>query len=89
MKLWKQKTTMKKEDESDSEKYTEESENSESDEIGIINAQLNNIDLIYEVLDVNSSLPQIGTSDTSLTNIQDSKLDTTKPEKVMGYKAGK
>ncbi|MBW0514827.1 hypothetical protein O181_054542 [Austropuccinia psidii MF-1] len=71
-----------KEEESDSEKDTEESETSESDEI-------NMIDLIYEVLDVNSNLPQVGTSDTSLTNIQDSKLYRTKPEKGMGYTAGK
>ncbi|MBW0570659.1 hypothetical protein O181_110374, partial [Austropuccinia psidii MF-1] len=78
-----------KEEESDSEKNTEESETSESDEINIINAQTNNIDLIYEVLDVNSNLPQVGTSDTSLTNIQDSKLYRTKPEKGMGYTAGK
>ncbi|MBW0580588.1 hypothetical protein O181_120303 [Austropuccinia psidii MF-1] len=42
-----------KEEESDSEKDTEESETSESDEINIINAQINNIYLIYEVLDVN------------------------------------
>ncbi|MBW0519436.1 hypothetical protein O181_059151 [Austropuccinia psidii MF-1] len=44
-----------KEEESDSEKETEESETSESDEINIINAQINNIDIIYEVLDVNSN----------------------------------
>ncbi|MBW0557418.1 hypothetical protein O181_097133 [Austropuccinia psidii MF-1] len=50
-----------KEEESDSEKDTEESETSESDEI-------NNIDLMYELLDVNSNLPQVGTSDTKLTN---------------------
>ncbi|MBW0561590.1 hypothetical protein O181_101305 [Austropuccinia psidii MF-1] len=78
-----------KEEESDSEKDTEESETSESDEINIINAQINNIDLIYEVLDVNSNLPQVGTSDTNLTNIQDAKLYRTKPEKEMGYIAGK
>ncbi|MBW0525232.1 hypothetical protein O181_064947 [Austropuccinia psidii MF-1] len=78
-----------KEEESDSEKDTEESETSESDEINIINAKINNIDLIYEVLDVNSNLPQVGTSDTSLTNIQDPKLYRTKPAKGMGYTAGK
>ncbi|MBW0522960.1 hypothetical protein O181_062675, partial [Austropuccinia psidii MF-1] len=78
-----------KEEESDSEKDTEESETSESDEINIINAQINNIDLIYEVLDVNSNSPQVGTSDTSLTNIQDAKLYRTKPAKGMGYTAGK
>ncbi|MBW0504972.1 hypothetical protein O181_044687 [Austropuccinia psidii MF-1] len=72
-----------KEEESDSEKDTEESEISESDEINIINAQINNIDLIYEVLDVNSNLPQVGTSDTSLTNIQDAKFYRTKPAKGM------
>ncbi|MBW0590409.1 hypothetical protein O181_130124 [Austropuccinia psidii MF-1] len=42
-----------KEEEYDSEKETEESETSESDEINIINSQINNIDFIYEVLDVN------------------------------------
>ncbi|MBW0499445.1 hypothetical protein O181_039160 [Austropuccinia psidii MF-1] len=63
-----------KEEESDSEKDTEESETSESDEINTINAQINNIDLIYEVLDVNSNLPQVGTSYTSLTKIQDAKF---------------
>ncbi|MBW0549759.1 hypothetical protein O181_089474 [Austropuccinia psidii MF-1] len=78
-----------KEEESDSEKETEESETSESDEINIINAQINNIDIIYEVLDVNSNLPQVGTSDTNLTNVQDAKLYQTKPEKGMGYTAGK
>ncbi|MBW0548211.1 hypothetical protein O181_087926 [Austropuccinia psidii MF-1] len=78
-----------KEEESDSEKDTEESESSESDEINIINAQINNIYLIYEVLDFNSKLPQFGTSDTSLTKIQDTKLYRTKPEKGMGYTAGK
>ncbi|MBW0515819.1 hypothetical protein O181_055534 [Austropuccinia psidii MF-1] len=57
--------------------------------MNVINAQINNIDLIYEVLDVNSNLPQVGTSDTSLTNIQDAKLYRTKPAKGMGYTAGK
>ncbi|MBW0518093.1 hypothetical protein O181_057808 [Austropuccinia psidii MF-1] len=42
-----------KEEESHSEKDTEESKTSESDEISINNAQINDIDLIYEVLDVN------------------------------------
>ncbi|MBW0572142.1 hypothetical protein O181_111857, partial [Austropuccinia psidii MF-1] len=78
-----------KEEESDAEKDTEESETFESDEINVINAQINTIDLIYEVLDVNSTLPQVGTSDTSLINIQDAKLYRTKPEKGMGYTAGK
>ncbi|MBW0562700.1 hypothetical protein O181_102415 [Austropuccinia psidii MF-1] len=78
-----------KEEESDSEKYTEESETSESDEINIITAQINNIDIIYEVLDVNSNLPQVGTSDTNLTNVQDAKLYRAKPEKGMGCTAGK
>ncbi|MBW0505028.1 hypothetical protein O181_044743 [Austropuccinia psidii MF-1] len=78
-----------KEEESDSEKDTEESETSESDEINIINAQINNIDLIYEVLDVNSNLSQAETSDTNLTNIQDAKLYRTKTSKGMGYTAGK
>ncbi|MBW0570189.1 hypothetical protein O181_109904 [Austropuccinia psidii MF-1] len=78
-----------KEEESDSEKETEESESSESDEINIINAQINNIDIIYEVLDVNSNLPQVGTSDTNLTNVQDAKMYRTKPAKGMGYTAGK
>ncbi|MBW0561759.1 hypothetical protein O181_101474 [Austropuccinia psidii MF-1] len=76
-----------KEEESDSEKETEESEASESDEINIINAQINNIDIIYEVLDVNSNLPQAGTSDTNLTNVQDAKLYRTKFKKGMGYTA--
>ncbi|MBW0559806.1 hypothetical protein O181_099521 [Austropuccinia psidii MF-1] len=78
-----------KEEESDSEKDTEESETSESDEINICNVQINNIDLIYEVLDVNSNSPQVGTSDTSLTNIKHAKLYRTKPAKGMGYAAGK
>ncbi|MBW0546055.1 hypothetical protein O181_085770 [Austropuccinia psidii MF-1] len=78
-----------KEEESDSEKETEESETSESDEINIINAQINNIDIIYEVIDVNSNLPQVGTSDTNLTNVQDPKLYRTQPAKGMGYTAGK
>ncbi|MBW0506192.1 hypothetical protein O181_045907 [Austropuccinia psidii MF-1] len=55
-----------KEDESDSEKDTEESETSESYEMNIINGHIHNIELTYEVLDVNSNLPQVGTSDTSL-----------------------
>ncbi|MBW0572866.1 hypothetical protein O181_112581 [Austropuccinia psidii MF-1] len=42
-----------KEEESYSEKDTEESETSESDENNIINAQINNVDLVYKVLDVN------------------------------------
>ncbi|MBW0528430.1 hypothetical protein O181_068145 [Austropuccinia psidii MF-1] len=70
-----------KEHESDDEKDTEESETFLSDEINTINAQMNNIDLKYEVIYVNSNLPQAGTSDTSLTNIQDSELSRTKPEK--------
>ncbi|MBW0494036.1 hypothetical protein O181_033751 [Austropuccinia psidii MF-1] len=78
-----------KEEESDSEKDKEESETSQSDEINTINAQINNIDIIYEVLDVNSNLTQVGTSDTNLTNVQDAKLSRTKPEKGMGYTAGK
>ncbi|MBW0542775.1 hypothetical protein O181_082490 [Austropuccinia psidii MF-1] len=78
-----------KEEESDSERDTEESESSESDEINIINAQINDIDLMYEVLDVNSRLPQFGKSDTKLTNIQDAKLYRTKPAKGMGYTSGK
>ncbi|MBW0486704.1 hypothetical protein O181_026419 [Austropuccinia psidii MF-1] len=78
-----------KEEESASEKATEESQTSESDEINIINAQINNIDILYEVLDFNSNLPQAGTSDTNLTNVQDAKLYRTKPSKGMGYTAGK
>ncbi|MBW0505926.1 hypothetical protein O181_045641 [Austropuccinia psidii MF-1] len=78
-----------KEEGSDSEKDTEESETFESDQVNIINAQMNNIDLLYEVLDFNSSLPQVGTSDTSLRNIQDTGLYRTKPSKAMGYTAGK
>ncbi|MBW0560326.1 hypothetical protein O181_100041 [Austropuccinia psidii MF-1] len=75
-------------EESDSEKDTEESETSESDKTNIISAKINKIFLIYEVLDVNSNLPQVGTSDTSLKNIQDAKLYRTKPEKGMGYTSG-
>ncbi|MBW0463796.1 hypothetical protein O181_003511 [Austropuccinia psidii MF-1] len=78
-----------KEEESASEKDTEESETSESDEINIINAQINHIDLIYKVLDVNANFPQAGTSDTSLTDIQDAKLYRSKPAKGIGYTAGK
>ncbi|MBW0555588.1 hypothetical protein O181_095303 [Austropuccinia psidii MF-1] len=78
-----------KEEESDSEKDTEESETSESDEINIINAQIKNMDIIYEVLGVNSNLPQVGTSETNLTNVQDYKLYRTKPAKGMEYTAGK
>ncbi|MBW0472914.1 hypothetical protein O181_012629 [Austropuccinia psidii MF-1] len=76
-----------KEDESDSEKDTEDSETSASDGISIINAKINNIDLIYAVPDVNLNLPQVGTSDKSLTNIQDTKLHRTKPAKGMRYTA--
>ncbi|MBW0476808.1 hypothetical protein O181_016523 [Austropuccinia psidii MF-1] len=76
-------------EESYSEKDIEESETSGSDEINIINAKIKNIYLIYEVLDVNSSLPQAGKSDTSLTNIQDVTLYRTKPAKGVGYTAGK
>ncbi|MBW0531756.1 hypothetical protein O181_071471 [Austropuccinia psidii MF-1] len=78
-----------KKEESDSEKETEESDTFENDEINIINAQTNNIDLVYEVIDVKSNLPQVGTSDTSRTNIQDAKLHRTKPPKGMQYTAGK
>ncbi|MBW0503938.1 hypothetical protein O181_043653 [Austropuccinia psidii MF-1] len=78
-----------KEEESDSGKYTKESETSESNEIDIINVQINNFNLIYKVLDVNSNLSQVGTSDTSLKNIQDVKLYSTKPEKGMGCTSGK
>ncbi|MBW0465853.1 hypothetical protein O181_005568 [Austropuccinia psidii MF-1] len=78
-----------KEEESDSEKDTQESETSESDEINIINAQINNIDLIYDVLDANSNLPQVGTSETSLKKIQDAKLYRTKLAKGRGYTAGR
>ncbi|MBW0513576.1 hypothetical protein O181_053291 [Austropuccinia psidii MF-1] len=78
-----------KEDESDSGKDTEGSEASEGDKIHITNSQINDIDLIYEVLDVNSNLPQLGTSDTSLTNIQDAKMYRTKPAKGMKYTAGR
>ncbi|MBW0535674.1 hypothetical protein O181_075389 [Austropuccinia psidii MF-1] len=78
-----------KEEESDFEKDTEASETAESDEINIMNAQINIIDLISEVLDVNSKLPQVGTSDTNLTNIQHAKFYRTKPVKGMGYTACK
>ncbi|MBW0572613.1 hypothetical protein O181_112328 [Austropuccinia psidii MF-1] len=76
-----------KEEEYASERGIEESEASESYEINIVNVPINNIDLIYEVLDLNSNIPQIGTSDTCLTNIKDSKLHRTKPEKGMLYTA--
>ncbi|MBW0572259.1 hypothetical protein O181_111974 [Austropuccinia psidii MF-1] len=76
-------------EEYDSENDTEESETSESYEINIINSQINNVYLIYEVLDVNSKLPQVQKSDTSLKNIQDAKLYRTKPAKGMAYTAGK
>ncbi|MBW0584717.1 hypothetical protein O181_124432 [Austropuccinia psidii MF-1] len=78
-----------KEEESDTEKETEDSETSESDVINIINAQINNINIIYEVLDVNSNLPQVGTSDTQLTNLQDAKVYRIKPLKGMQFTAGK
>ncbi|MBW0505599.1 hypothetical protein O181_045314 [Austropuccinia psidii MF-1] len=78
-----------KEEESDSEKDTEESETCESDEINVLNAQINNIDLIYVVLFVSSNLPQVGKSDTRLTNIQDAKVYRTKPAKGTGYTAVK
>ncbi|MBW0529989.1 hypothetical protein O181_069704 [Austropuccinia psidii MF-1] len=78
-----------KEEKSDSEKDTEESETSESDESNIIDAQINNTCIIYEVLEVNSNLPQVRTSDTNLTNVQDAKLYRTKPPKGIEYTAGK
>ncbi|MBW0519313.1 hypothetical protein O181_059028 [Austropuccinia psidii MF-1] len=78
-----------KEEEFDSEKDTEESETAKSGRINIINAQIKNIYLIYEVLDVNSNLQQVGTSDTILKNIQYAKFYRTKPAKQMGYTAGK
>ncbi|MBW0490872.1 hypothetical protein O181_030587 [Austropuccinia psidii MF-1] len=76
-------------EESDSEKDTEESETSESDEININNAQIKNMDLIYEVLDVNSSLSHVVTSDTGLKQIKDAKMYINKPEKGIGYTAVK
>ncbi|MBW0562484.1 hypothetical protein O181_102199 [Austropuccinia psidii MF-1] len=78
-----------REEEPDFGKETEESETSESDEIHIINSKINNIGIIYEVLDVNYNLPQAGKSDTNLTDVQESKLYRTKPAKGMGYTAGK
>ncbi|MBW0527911.1 hypothetical protein O181_067626 [Austropuccinia psidii MF-1] len=78
-----------KEEASDSEKDTEESETSERDEINIINAQIDNIYLIFEVMEVKSNLPQVRTSDTNLKNIQAAKLYRTKPEEGLGYTAGK
>ncbi|MBW0461509.1 hypothetical protein O181_001224 [Austropuccinia psidii MF-1] len=77
-----------KEEESDFEEDTEEAQTSESDEISIINAQINNTELFYEVLDANSNFLHIGTSDTCITNIQNAKLHRTEPEKGMGYTAG-
>ncbi|MBW0528288.1 hypothetical protein O181_068003 [Austropuccinia psidii MF-1] len=47
------------------------------------------MDIIYEVLDINSNLPQVGTSYTNLTNVQDATLYRVKPAKGMGYTAGK
>ncbi|MBW0525587.1 hypothetical protein O181_065302 [Austropuccinia psidii MF-1] len=78
-----------KEEEYDSEKGTEESETSEIDEINIINAQIKKFDIIYEVLDVNSDLPQVRTSDTNLKNMQDANLYGTKTAKGIRYTAGK
>ncbi|MBW0500079.1 hypothetical protein O181_039794 [Austropuccinia psidii MF-1] len=78
-----------KEDESDSEKDNEESETSEIDYIDIIHAQINNIDLIYEVLDLNSNLLQVETPYTSLTKKQDPKVHRAKPSKGMVYTAVK
>ncbi|MBW0514062.1 hypothetical protein O181_053777 [Austropuccinia psidii MF-1] len=78
-----------KEEESDSERETEESETSKSDEINIINVQIYDIDIVYKVLDVISNLPQVKTSDTNLTNVQDAKLYRNKPARGMGYTAGK
>ncbi|MBW0556532.1 hypothetical protein O181_096247 [Austropuccinia psidii MF-1] len=78
-----------KEEEYNSERENEASETSGTNEINIINPQINNIDSIYEVLDLNPNLPQIGTSDTCLTNIKDAKSHRSKPEKGMGFTAGK
>ncbi|MBW0497088.1 hypothetical protein O181_036803 [Austropuccinia psidii MF-1] len=68
-----------KENGSNSEKDSEYSETSGSYEINRINSQINDIDLIYDVLDVNSNLKQLETYDTSLKDIQDSKIHRTKP----------
>ncbi|MBW0501807.1 hypothetical protein O181_041522 [Austropuccinia psidii MF-1] len=70
-----------KEEEPHSEKENEETKTSEIDQINIINSQIHNIDSIYEVLDVNSNLLQVGTYDTCLTNIQYAKMHRTKPDK--------
>ncbi|MBW0511511.1 hypothetical protein O181_051226 [Austropuccinia psidii MF-1] len=72
-----------KSDEYYCEKDPEESETSEGDETNVINAQINNIDLIYEVMDMNSNLPQIEISNKSLTHIQDAKIHGMKPAKGM------
>ncbi|MBW0534127.1 hypothetical protein O181_073842 [Austropuccinia psidii MF-1] len=77
-----------KEEYSNSEKDIEESETFEGDERKIINSQINNIHLLYKVLDVNSNSPQIGKSDTCVRNMQVAKFKRTKPEKGMGYTSG-
>ncbi|MBW0579499.1 hypothetical protein O181_119214 [Austropuccinia psidii MF-1] len=51
-----------KEEESGSEKDTEESETSAGDKINIINSPINKIELIYKLIDVNQSFPEVGTS---------------------------
>ncbi|MBW0515154.1 hypothetical protein O181_054869 [Austropuccinia psidii MF-1] len=78
-----------KKEQADAKKDTEESATSESDEINMINSQINNIDLIYKLLDVNPNLPQVKTRDTNLKNIQDAKFNRNKPAKGMAYTTGK
>ncbi|MBW0556480.1 hypothetical protein O181_096195 [Austropuccinia psidii MF-1] len=76
-------------EESDSKKDTEESETSQSEELNTINSPIKTIDLIYEVLNVNSNFPQIGTSNKWIININEAKLHRTQPAKGMGYTSGK
>ncbi|MBW0552328.1 hypothetical protein O181_092043 [Austropuccinia psidii MF-1] len=71
------------------EKEIKESESSEGDEFNIVIAKINNIALIYQVLDSKSNLPQVRKSDTCLKNIQDAKLPRIKLARGMGYIAGK
>ncbi|MBW0464531.1 hypothetical protein O181_004246 [Austropuccinia psidii MF-1] len=88
--LWKKNTKMRKQMNLIPEKTLNSEKILKVMELDIIiNAYSNNIDLIYEVLDMNSSLPQVGTTDTSLKNILDAKLCGRKPVKGMRYTTGK
>ncbi|MBW0506546.1 hypothetical protein O181_046261 [Austropuccinia psidii MF-1] len=74
-----------KEEESYSESDIEESESSESNEINILNYKINNIDSIFKLREVNSNVPQFGTTDSCLKNIKDVKLHIMKHAKGIGY----